>query len=373
MIDRLPRCPEPPEYQLPWDDLNEQHPWLASLKGCMQDAKNHGEGDVWTHTRMVCESMLASEQWRDLSTDVRQILFSAALLHDIAKPLTREEQDNGHVSFHGHSRRGSTLAGELLWKAGAPFDAREKVCSLVRRHLVPFHLLDRDDDQRFALEVAQSVRCDWLAIHARADAQGRICEDKQRMFDNVALFVERCHELNCLSAPYPFPTDHARFHYFQNGGSTPDFVPHENFRCEVVMMSGLPGVGKSTWIREHLPGWPVISLDQLREDMGVLPSGKQGVVLQRAKELARESLRSGRSFVWDATCLSRQVRAESLRLWASYNARVRIVYLEVPFERQSEQNRQRERPVPQKVIDKMLPRWEVPNLTEAHQVEWHVD
>ena len=66
-------------------------------------------------------------------------------------------------------------------------------------------------------------------------------------------------------------------------------------------MSGMPGVGKDHWIREHLPGWPMISLDKLREEMNIAPIDEQGAVLQAAKTRAKEYLRTGQDFVWNAT------------------------------------------------------------------------
>src|SRR5262249_41574022 len=95
----------------------------------------------------------------------------------------------------------------------------------------------------------------------------------------------------------------------------------------------------------------------------------QGQVLNRARELARDHLRHGRPFVWNATNLSRQVRGECLRLLAAYNTRVRIVYVEVDEPRLHAQNRRRPAPVPAAVIERLLDRWEVPDRTEAHQVD----
>jgi tRNA uridine 5-carbamoylmethylation protein Kti12 len=66
------------------------------------------------------------------------------------------------------------------------------------------------------------------------------------------------------------------------------------------------------------------------------------------------------------------VRGESLRLFADYKGRIRIVYVEAPPEVLLARNRQRPAPVPEKVMDRLLDRWEVPDRTEAHQVDWIV-
>ena len=47
-----------------------------------QDPAWHGEGDVWTHTCMVCEALVNLDEYRKMDTDSRRILLLAALLHD---------------------------------------------------------------------------------------------------------------------------------------------------------------------------------------------------------------------------------------------------------------------------------------------------
>jgi predicted kinase len=147
---------------------------------------------------------------------------------------------------------------------------------------------------------------------------------------------------------------------------------YEQFRAEVVLMSGLPGSGKDRWIKNNLPDWPVISLDALRDELDIDPGDTQGAVVQRARELARDYLRRGQSFVWNATNLSGQLRRECVRLFADYGARIRIAYLEVPERVLYDQNHRRAAPVPPAVIERLLGRWEVPDRTEAHQVDWCV-
>jgi predicted kinase len=349
--------------------LDEQLPWVRNLAGCPQDRLYHAEGDVWTHTRMVAEALAAMPAWRSLPEEERQALFAAALLHDVAKPACTRPDPDGRIRSPGHSRRGAIQARQILWRLGVPFAIRETITGLVRHHQVPYYLVDRADAQRLAIEVSQTARCDWLGLLAEADVRGRVCGGQQRLLDNIALFVEFCQEENCLAAPRAFASDQARFLYFRSTTRHPDAPAHEAFRAEVVMMSGLPAAGKDTWVRSHLPDWPMVSLDDVRGELDVDPADDQGRVINRARELAREHLGDGRSFVWNATNLSRQLRGQVIQLLADYHSRIRIVYIEAPEDLLLSQNRRRQAPVPEAVLERLLDRWEVPDWTEAHAVE----
>ncbi|MDP9371086.1 MAG: AAA family ATPase [Chloroflexota bacterium] len=372
MSDWLPHCPQPPDWRIDWPAIEATFPSVRALAGWVQDAVHHAEGDVLTHTRLVGEAMATLPDFRTLPQGERAILFAAALLHDVAKPACTRYEPDGRITARGHARRGAIAARAILWRLGVPFAERERVAALVRWHMVPFHLIDRPDSRRLAITVSQTTRCDRLALLARADARGRVAADRDRLLDNVALFAEYCQEQGCLTAPYPFPSDHARFRYFRDPGRDPDYAAHDDTRCEVTLLSGLPGAGKDHWLRAHLPDRPVISLDALRAELGVVPTEPQGSVIARARGLAREHLRAGRDFAWNGTNLSRELRNQSIGLFVSYNARVRIVYLESPAARLWRQNRARSAPVPEAVIERLLSRWEVPDRTEAQRVDWIV-
>lgn len=113
----------------------------------------------------------------------------------------------------------------------------------------------------------------------------------------------------------------------------------------------------------------MVSLDALRVSMGIAPTEPQGAVIDAARELAREHLRKRRNFVWNATNISAQMRQKPLGLFLEYGAQVTIVYLEAPRGRLMTQNRNRE-VVPAAVMERLIHKWEVPRLTEAHQVEY---
>ncbi len=58
-----------------------------------------------------------------------------ALLHDAAKPLTRERHLGGRLTFIGHDVRGAELASEVLGRLRASARLRSHVAALVRHHL----------------------------------------------------------------------------------------------------------------------------------------------------------------------------------------------------------------------------------------------
>lgn len=363
-------CPaDPADPTIAWDALHE--PWVAPMAACPQDPEHHGEGDVWTHTKMVCEALVRLPAWQALAAPERELVFAACLLHDIAKPATTQIDEHGRIRQPGHSPRGALMVRELLWRMGVAPALREQIAALVRTHQIPFFLIDERDPVRRAATISQTVRCDHLALVTRADALGRICRDPQRLLDNIDLFREFCAEHGCLDRPYPFASDHARFQYFRNPDRDPAYAAHDDTRCEMVLMSGLPGAGKDHWIARNLD-LPVVSLDLLRAELGAPGTGNQGAVVQAARERAREHLRRGQSFVWNGTNLSRELRSRPIDLAAAYNARVRVVFLDTAYARIVRQNRERDAAVPLAAILRMTRLWEPPDPSEAHRVDWIV-
>jgi predicted kinase len=366
------RTPELPAWKVDWLALTEEFDWIAAMRDCPQDPLFHAERSVWTHVGMVCEALAALDEFRALPNSEREILFAAALLHDVAKPLCTRHED-GRITSRGHSQRGAIKARRILWELGVDFAAREQVCALVQHHQQPFHLIYKPGAQRMAFFISQTARCDLLSLLAQADALGRECRDKTDLLTNIGLFRELCRENDCLHGPRQFPSAHSRFVYFRTPGRDPDYRAYEDTRSRVTVMSGLPGSGKDAWIGEHLPDCPRISLDEIRDESSARRTGNQGAVVQAARERARVFLRAGQEFVWNATNLSREIRTQVIDLLAAYSACVRIVYVETSSDLLFAQNRSRTGAVPEGAIERMMDRWEVPDLTEAQELELWVD
>ncbi|HLO52393.1 MAG TPA: AAA family ATPase [Kamptonema sp.] len=369
----FPYCPTPPDWTLNWRSLQAEFEWLQSLENCPQDPQYHAEGDVLTHTRLVCEALISLSQWRELPAIQQSVVFAAALLHDVAKPEATAIEADGSITSKGHVLQGAKMARQLLWRAGVPFEQREAIVALVRYGSLPLWFWDKPNPQQAVIKASQLIRCDLLALLAEADVRGRECSDRAQLLERIEFFREFCQENECCDRAYQFPSDCSRFIYFQKEDGDPNYTPFDNTRFEVVLMSGLPGAGKDSWIQEHLPDWPVISLDAIRKVLKVSPEDDQGVVVNQGKATAKEYMRAGKSFVWNATNTTRQMRSSLIRLFANYQARIRIVYLEVSWEELLRRNLSRSARVPEAVILKLSDRLDVPDITEAHRVDWVVD
>ena len=341
---------------------------MAALDVCPQDPIHHAEGDVGIHTRMVAEALINLPAWQVLEVDARALLFWAAVLHDIGKPATTEAQPNGRVSARGHARVSTQMARRWLWKARAPFGWRETLCGVIDQHLVPFWLIEKSDPRRVAIQTSWKTRADYLCLHARADCLGRICEDQQAVLDNISLAEESFTELECLSRPFAFANAASKVSFFEKESRDPFYAEFEGFRCSVTLMSGLPGSGKDHWISKNRPDMPMISLDNIRAEIGASASGNQGHVLQAAREKAREYLRVGQDFVWNGTNISRNLRAKPLTLFRDYNARTEIVYIERDPETLFAQNKNRDAIVPRAAMEKLIGKCEPPQDWEAHNI-----
>lgn len=356
-----------------WDHLEQSYDWVRDMADTPQDPIHHAEGNVAVHTRMVLEALCGDSNYKSLPAEEQDVLWAAALLHDVEKRSTTVTEINGSIASPGHARKGALTARRILYaEIPAPFAIREQVTALVRYHGFPLWVLERQDPVRELVKVSMEADTRMLAMLARADAMGRICSDRDELLYRIDCFEAFCQEQQCWGAPRPFASARARMYYLQRENAHPDYIPFDTPGTEVILMSGLPGAGKDTYIRKHFPRLPLISLDGIREEMDVSPtdSSGNGQVIQAAKERAREYLRQGLGFVWNATNTTRQMRMQLMDLFYSYRAQVKIVYIEVPYRRLFRQNCNREAVVPVPVLEKLLSKLEVPAAWEAHEVMW---
>ncbi len=357
-----------------WDAVAGRLPWAADMQRCIQDATYHAEGDVWTHTRMVVDALVAERRPHPVATDRWSGLFLATLLHDIAKPATRSEETDAEgrlrVHHYGHSRIGALMAWEFLWRQGVSRAVREQVFHLVRWHQRPFHMTFAPTLERDVIIFSQVGRWSELLALAYADNDGRIAPNRSETAATLDLLGEEVARQGCAEQPWPFASDAARVWFGREEARSPHYDPPAPKGSRVIVLSGLPGAGKDTYCRREFADLPQVSLDVWRERLDIAPDSPQGQVIQAAMEEARGHLRAERPFVWNATNVSRLNRDKAVGLCLDYDAYVEIHAFDPAPAILLAQNRGRSDAVPAAVIERLLMKWEPPSLLEAHRVVW---
>ena len=109
-------------------------PALDNLVGLEQEKEWHPEGDVFTHTKLVCNAMVEICDREGVTGDDKLVLMLAALLHDVGKACTTEVV-NGKITSKGHAEAGVDIAREFLDSILCPHDIRDRVLPLVQEHM----------------------------------------------------------------------------------------------------------------------------------------------------------------------------------------------------------------------------------------------
>jgi putative nucleotidyltransferase with HDIG domain len=357
-----------------WNALEEKFDWVQRMADVPQDLNHHAEGNVAIHTQMVLAALQNLPKFKLLKPEDQEVVWASALLHDVEKYSTTVIEPDGSITAHGHAKKGAMKTRQLLYRSiPTPFAIREEIVGLVRHHGLPLWLLEKPDPLKVLIKASYEVNTEWLAMLARADAMGRICRDQNELLYRIDCYEEYCREHNCWGNSRFFPSAESRMYYLQKEDSNPDYIPFDSPTFEVVLMSGLPGAGKDTYIKKNFADLPIISLDDIRRERRISPTDKKanGQVIQEAKEQAKSLLRKKVGFVWNATNVTSQMRAQLIELFTTYKAKVKIVYIETEYDKLKLQNSKREAMIPAIVLENLIKKLEVPALWEAHEVNYH--
>lgn len=358
-----------------WTSLREAFSWIRDMENIPQDQIFHAEGDVAVHTKMVAAALQRLPAFQMLEQQQQEILFAAALLHDVEKRSTTVLEADGRITSRGHAKKGAFTARTILYQAHqAPFYIKELISKLVRYHGLPLWIFEKPNPRKALFQASLEVDTSLLYLLTKADILGRICADQEELLYKVDLFKAFCEEQDCFGTTPDFGSDFGRYVYFQKSDSPAAYKPYEADCFEVIMLAALPGTGKDYFIKQQYADWPVVSIDEWRRLHKVDPKDKKGNgrMVQLAKNQAKAYLRKQQSFIWNATNITRNMRQQLIQLFQDYGAKTRLVYLEIPFKQLMQQNRNRAYPVPEQVLFKMIRKLDVPAIWEAPMVEYHV-
>lgn len=368
----LPLYIEKETFKFDFKQYEQKFNWVQDMFKTEQDSLHHAEGNVGIHTEMVMNAMINLPEFKNLSNQEKEILFLGSLFHDVEKRSTTKNE-NGRIVSPGHAKKGETTTRGILYRDfNCEFSLREQICKIVRHHGLPLWIFEKQNPEKAIIESSILSNNHWLSLIAKADVIGRICEDKDELFYKIDLFKEYAKELGVLNTAKEFKDFHSKQIYFEKEESYLDYKAYDNTEFEVVIMCGLPGSGKDYFI-EHNFNVPVVSLDNLRREHKIQPGDKYGAgfIIQMAKEKAREFLRKKEPFVWNGTNITKQIREQVIGLMRSYNARIKLVYVEAPYQKLIQQNLNRPYPIPGTTLERFIDKLEIPSPTEAHIVEYY--
>lgn len=357
-----------------WADI-AHFDWVQDMHHVPQSPIHHAEGDVATHTRMVLDALCQQPEYQQLDTEAQEILWAAALMHDIEKRSTTFTDAEGHIVSPGHARKGALTTHAILYRQlAAPFGMRQHISALVRHHGLPLWIFSRANLVQTLLQASLCLNTQWLYLLAKADALGRICSDQNDLLYRLELFRELCIEHHCWGTPYPFPNDATRFRFFHKPDQQPDTTIWDDSHTPVTILCGIAGSGKDHYISTKHKGATVISLDDKRRKARIDRNDTrgQGRIIQEALAEARGYLRAGQPFIWNATNITRQMREHLAGIFLPYKPLISMVYVEVPYKTLVAQNENRQHALPLAAINRMVDRLEVPQLWEAHQVHYAI-
>lgn len=366
--------------------IGDIFPLLKEFKVTIQDHIWHAEGDVHIHTDMVLNELYdIFETGQFVPTpDQRQILILAVILHDIAKPLVTKQVD-GRIKASRHEAVGRDYLIYRLLELNLPSESYLEIINLVGYHQRPKLLVIKGDPEYKYFALAQYFNYElmyWLEV---ADIKGRICDDKEETLLYLDEYLTKTKEvlkrhedeLKLVDPAHKDITLKYGTHLISTGEVNSYLEVYQKvFKSEenpthFVMMSGLPGTGKSTYISKNFPDYTLISLDNIRALLSYREDqSRNREVANLAKEKLKESLRNKENIIWDATNIRQEFRESLIQLAKDYGAYTEIVLLLDKEQNIRKKNKQRRHVVPDKVITRMKDNFQFIIPVEAHKVSY---
>lgn len=130
-----------------------------------------------------------------------QIMRYTALLHDVAKPVTKTFDEEGVGHFYGHQAKGADMAMDILKRLKLDNHTIDETCLLIREHDFSLHGTNIRAFRRFLNRLGKERFQDFLTIK-KADMAGQSDYHKEEregfVRDMIDMFEQVNEENHCI-------------------------------------------------------------------------------------------------------------------------------------------------------------------------------
>ena len=349
-----------------------------------QNPHFHAEGNVYKHMCYVLEQYETHADNFDLDDTDREVLYWAALLHDIGKPVVTQWV-NGRLTAKGHERAGVPIARDILLnQPEITTRQRQRILDLVRLHHIPLKWGMRKARLSEYKRLATATDLRLMGIFSLFDIMGRVCINKPETLEMISHFneviVSRIRDeigaFESLQEQYQkagYQKKNALWHALKYDDdrllekvlhhNNPETIPPKS---QCVITIGAPRSGKTEYVQAHYPDHHYFDLEAYKVRQGHSDENEYALDI---KTFMSAFLRQHRNIVIDGCNLNPDTRRRIGDCARDFHAELHYLYFERSLDHLLETNAHTAQPLASDRIRAAHNTLDIPHPWEAHSLQ----